>query len=273
MSKAARKYTEQTVRILFGLSHNQCAFPNCNKELVNRNNAKDSNICHIEAANETGERYNPEMTDKERADYPNLIALCIQHHDETDDVEKYTVEVLKQMKSDHEMNMMQQSKIKDPLRNRPSVLVKVINQISIIDIESFDEIEVKNAFNTEDKIKYNNVIRYKAFFYEYKVYQGRLNKIYTEIEEQGSFKKDSLLKNIKYLYVSAKGKLLHNNLSIENIRKNADNLIEEVENNLYNRVYNSSNTDNEMDIETIIYTIQIILVDAFMRCNILEEIK
>jgi hypothetical protein len=39
--------------------------------------------------------------DKERADYDNLILLCVQHHDETNDGEKYSVITLKEMKRDH----------------------------------------------------------------------------------------------------------------------------------------------------------------------------
>ncbi len=95
MGKGARNYTNKTLKRLFALSGNECAFPGCDKKLVNQENAKDSNICHIEAANPDGQRYNPNMTDEERADYHNLILLCVQHHDETDDVDKYPVEVLK----------------------------------------------------------------------------------------------------------------------------------------------------------------------------------
>ena len=98
MASKARNYSPLTIKRLFGLSGNQCAFPGCTKICVNTQNAKDSNICHIEAAEKGGERYNPLMTDKQRADYPNLILLCIQHHDETNDIEKYTVEILKDMK-------------------------------------------------------------------------------------------------------------------------------------------------------------------------------
>ena len=81
MGKGARKYTDKTLKRLFGLSGNICAFPDCNALLVNEKNALDSNICHIEAANEGGERYNSSMTDEERADYSNLILLCRQHHE------------------------------------------------------------------------------------------------------------------------------------------------------------------------------------------------
>ena len=98
MGKQARNYSQKTIKRLFALSGNQCAFPNCNKTLVNQSNALESNICHIEAANPDGERYNPNMTDRERADYNNLILLCQEHHDETNDVTKYTVDVLQNMK-------------------------------------------------------------------------------------------------------------------------------------------------------------------------------
>lgn len=102
MGKQARNYTQQTIKKLFALSASQCSFPHCGKKIVNQSNAKDSNICHIQGANPNGERYNPNMTDKERANYDNLILLCQQHHDQTDDVSYYTVEVLLDMKKSHE---------------------------------------------------------------------------------------------------------------------------------------------------------------------------
>ena len=102
MGKQARNYTQQTIKILFALSASQCSFPNCKKQIVNENNAIDSNICHIQGANLGSERYNPNMSDKERADYNNLILLCPQHHFETNNVNIYTVEVLHKMKKEHE---------------------------------------------------------------------------------------------------------------------------------------------------------------------------
>jgi hypothetical protein len=102
MAGGPRNYTDLTLKKLFALSGNQCSFPGCKEVLVNAKNAKNSNICHIEAANQGGERYNPQMTDEERADYPNLFLLCVQHHDETNDVKKYTVDVLRDMKQKHE---------------------------------------------------------------------------------------------------------------------------------------------------------------------------
>lgn len=264
----SRAYSETTLKRLFARSGNQCSFPGCTKIMTNEKNAKDSNICHIEAANEGGERYNPDMTDEQRADYPNLILLCIQHHDETNDEEKYTVDVLKEMKAKHEAEIAQKL---NPNLNY-SILTEVINTISNIDIDSFESSEVKNAFNPEDKIAFNCVHRNKVIIEGHRIYQGKLNTLFTEIENLGSVKKNNLLRNIKLLYIEAKNELLNGNQSIENIRLHADDLIEAVENKLCNIVENSSNRKEELGIETLSFGVKIVLVDAFLRCNILEEV-
>ena len=62
MASQARNYTPLTLKKLFAHSGNQCSFPNCKEILVNPDNALNSNICHIEGANEKGERYNPNIT-------------------------------------------------------------------------------------------------------------------------------------------------------------------------------------------------------------------
>lgn len=37
-------------------------------------------ICHIEAAEEGGERFNPNMTNEERRAFDNLMLMCYEHH-------------------------------------------------------------------------------------------------------------------------------------------------------------------------------------------------
>lgn len=91
-----------TIKRLFAFSGNQCAFPNCNELLVDTDGDLVSEICHIEAAEEGGQRYNKLQNDEERRDFDNLLLLCLRHHKKTNDVLKYPVPVLKQMKADHE---------------------------------------------------------------------------------------------------------------------------------------------------------------------------
>lgn len=89
-----------TIKQLFAVSGNQCAFPGCIEKLVDGDNILGE-ICHIEAADKGGERYNPSQTEDERAAFPNLILLCPKHHIITNDIKKYTVEALKEMKASH----------------------------------------------------------------------------------------------------------------------------------------------------------------------------
>lgn len=264
MSNKGRNYTDKTLKRLFGLSGNQCAFPNCTKILVNTNNAKDSNISHIEAANEGGERFNPNMSDKQRADYSNLILLCIQHHDETNDVTKYTVEILNEMKNNHESVLLHQK-----LKSNPSMLRNTINAIANMNFEQFTIDEKLTPFDPKRKISHNSIKKYSALIQEYKVYHKKINSLYDELEMQGSLKKEKILNNINLLYLKVKGKYVLDSDTedqMENIRGNSDRIIDDVYDVLYLKLEDSGFWD-----EDIIFGINLVLVDAFMRCKILEE--
>jgi hypothetical protein len=75
------------------------------------------------------------------------------------------------------------------------------------------------------------------------------------------------LQNIKSIYLLEKG----NYNSMDEIRANADNIIETVQNKLWEIIENSPNANTDMPFEVIQISLLIILVDAFMRCEILEE--
>lgn len=264
MGNGARNYTDMTLKRLFGLSGNRCAFPNCQTKLVNTKNALDSNICHIEAANVGGERYNPNMTNIERADYENLILLCRQHHDETDDVQKYTVEVLKKMKMDHESAYLHQR-----IRNNPSMLKNAINAISSISLDMIKESSSLNTFNPKTKLNYNSVKTNYALIQEYKVFHEKVNSLYDELELQGSIKKEKLLSNIEQIYLKVKGNyVLDSDETIEIVRQNSDKIIDDIYDYLYSELEGSNLFD-----EDVVLGIRLIMVDAFIRCKILEEPK
>ena len=67
---------ESTLKILFGRSGNLCAFPCC-KEPIIREHSIVGEICHIETANVTGPRYNPEQNDENRRSFENLMLLTL----------------------------------------------------------------------------------------------------------------------------------------------------------------------------------------------------
>jgi hypothetical protein len=91
-----------TYRALFAKSGNVCAFPGCNEEMVTSRGIFVGQICHIEAAELGGQRYNIDSNDEERRSFENLMLMCYRHHCETNDVTVYDVQSLKTMKREHE---------------------------------------------------------------------------------------------------------------------------------------------------------------------------
>jgi hypothetical protein len=268
MPSKARQYKPTTVRRLDTLSRNQCAEPNCNKPLI----AKDgetiiSKICHIEAASVGGARYRTNMTDDERRHFNNLILLCDECHSIIDNLEnesKYPVSLLKEWKKNHE------SKQLDLLKRNPSLLGIAINAIADLDfdITSQPENESLNTYNPAIKIKYNSIKRNITLIEEYKVFYSKVNALYDELEYQGSFKKENLLRNIKHIYLKIKGKYTDGKANaIDIIQENSDNIIEDIQEELLKII----EPDNNHYVEDITFGISIIMVDAFIRCKILEE--
>ena len=267
-----RNYTEKTLKRLYGLSGNQCAFTGCGRTLVNEDNAANSNICHIEAAKLGGQRYNPNMTDTERADYHNLILLCQSHHKVTDDVKIYTIDKLKTMKAEHEAMIQRRLFSEKPLNTRPSLLADIVKYLGKINFDDDAVDAVVRPFNIEDKINHNQVIRYRPVIEQHAVYAVKLQKIYAEFEREGNGSMNKVLRNIATIYAKQKGEILGADLSLKSIQKNADVLIEAVMSKLRERLELSPNNAPTIQYdEDVEFWLWIILVDAFMRCKILEE--
>ena len=269
MKSKARDYKPSTVKRLHTLSGNQCAAPDCTHVLIARDGETIiSKICHIEAASADGARWNPDMDDDQRRHFDNLILLCDECHciiDNKENEAKYPVPLLKQWKKQHESTMTYSY-----LNEHPSLLNMVISAISEIELDAEEENSSPNmeAFKIEEKIKHNDIKRNKALIDEYKVFYTKVNSLYQVLEEQGSFKKENLLRNIKSIYVQIKGKYIGNEANpIGIIRDNADNIIEDVQDKLL-IIAEEKNSNFSEDIS---FGISIIMVDAFMRCKILEE--
>ena len=83
-------------------SKNQCAFPGCCRVLLDENGVYVAELCHIEAAEPGGQRYNPSQSDEERRSPSNLLFLCHEHHKVTDDEQLFPPAKLRDMKLAHE---------------------------------------------------------------------------------------------------------------------------------------------------------------------------
>ncbi|MDM1380882.1 ABC-three component system protein [Myroides marinus] len=267
----ARQYKPSTIRRLDILSGNECAYPTCQKKLIAEDGISIiSKICHIAAASEGGPRFEKHMTDEERRRFDNLILLCDEHHVMIDNKENeyiYPSDLIKEWKRDHERKIIELLSNKNLLSKHPLALNKVINVVGSKIEEILDLPDTEKAPNTESKILFNNIIRYESIIREFAPYQVKLNKIYEIIEKEGSTKKELVLFNIKNTYL----KIQKEYISIEEIRNNADIIFDKVIENILDNVYNAPNKLNEFDQETIDFSLMVIIVDAFMRCKILEE--
>ena len=100
--------------MLWGRAAGRCSKPECRQDLYeDETNADDATLvgenCHIVAESDDGPRANPSMPVEQRNSYSNLILLCRNHHKVVDAQEHtYTVEVLHEMKRDHEAWVKQQ---------------------------------------------------------------------------------------------------------------------------------------------------------------------
>lgn len=117
---ARKKVPIDVIRSLLARSGNKCAFPGCTHPVVNEINKLVAEICHIEAAEEGGPRYNLNQSDYERRGYDNLIILCRRHHLETHYVNLYSVERLRKMKYDHESQFAE-----NPFKVDESLIYKI----------------------------------------------------------------------------------------------------------------------------------------------------
>jgi hypothetical protein len=157
-----------------------------------------------------------------------------------------------------------------------SDLSTVVNALSkkLFFEETTPELAVEDPFTPNQKIEYNNVRQFKSIIDGYKSFWGKLSTIYQEFDRQGTNKKHIVLENIKLAYLKEKTRLIQGNAGkeeIEIIREHADEIIQKVENSLVQQIESSSNIETSK--ESINISLQIVLIDAFIRCKILEEPK
>jgi len=152
-----------------------------------------------------------------------------------------------------------------------SIIVNALSK-SLFNPSEDDFQSLATPFDPELKIRYNNVVRFRSFIDDYKGYVGKLAVIYQEFDEQSTNKTRIVLETIKIIYSTERNALLFKHRpknDIEIIREHADDLIEAVEQCLMDRIRTSSNI--QASSEAIDVSLKIVLIDAFIRCKILEE--
>lgn len=94
-----------TIKRLFAVSGNQCAFPGCEVPLVEPSGTVTGEIAHIKASSENGPRYDESQSEEERHGFNNLMLLCSRHHTIIDgEIPEHPVEKLIAIKKEHEQS-------------------------------------------------------------------------------------------------------------------------------------------------------------------------
>ena len=149
---------ESTIKKLFALSGNECAFPDCKQKLVDEDNCILCQICHISAAEPGGLRFDDNLDDEYRRSFENLILMCSNHHkkiDSSGSESKYTTEYLTKIKKEHE------SKYREKENN-----YAVDNNILKSILNSYNQQIVQNNLNGNNLNSHSgNVTFYHQNFY------------------------------------------------------------------------------------------------------------
>jgi hypothetical protein len=82
--KFSRNYSKTALKILFGMSGNECAEPTCSQRVIaastpESDEAVIAQISHIYALSDDGPRGKPGLTENERNHHSNLLLLCPTH--------------------------------------------------------------------------------------------------------------------------------------------------------------------------------------------------
>jgi len=184
MSNKARNYTIQTIKLLFGKNNGQCSFPDCKNKIIAEDGTVVGQIAHIQAASKKGPRYNPPISDEERASFSNLMLLCDKHHkmiDNKANEDEYSIELLKSWKAEHEAKF-EKDKIEVPDTVIEQITAKL--ELSIKQLLNqyiaFDEIKDFGIIEEIFNYVFNEIIEEN---YDTKINQEKLLDLKLKIPE------------------------------------------------------------------------------------------
>ncbi len=106
--------SEKTLKILWSRAGGRCSFPLCTTLLIQEGTQNDApaiigEMAHIVARTPDGPRGKEPFRETDRDSFENLLLLCPVHHTIIDQQpQTYTVEVLTQMKNQHEQSIQAQ---------------------------------------------------------------------------------------------------------------------------------------------------------------------
>lgn len=141
-----------------------------------------------------------------------------------------------------------------------SNLAHIINVLAKEDWDKTEDAQEVNSYEIERKIKYNNLLDAVSIINQYSMHYGALDRIYNDFDKLGNNKSSSVFAAIIKEYLKSKGKITDDKLFFDVLEKVID------------RIRKSSNYV-EIPYEELEICVNILVVDAFIRCKIFDNPK
>lgn len=113
-------------------------------------------------------------------------------------------------------------------------------------------------FDVENKIYFNKLSKSEHIINEYKVHYGRVDSVYTEFTKQGANKSNSVLASVRGFYLAHQDNFMN------------DDLFDKIFECVVERIQ-ASNNYSHIPYDELELCVNILMVDAFMRCKIFEN--
>ena len=155
--------------------------------------------------------------------------------------------------------------IKKELGEEISTIKVDSNLATIINILAEEDLDFKNTeinttvFVIEEKINYNNLNGVRELIDDYKIFSVKLDQKYVEFDRGGKNRSTSILQIIRKQYVK-----------LRNEKKDSEEIFYGVVENIIKIIEESANY-KKLPFEELEMCVDILVVDAFMRCKIFEN--
>ena len=148
------------------------------------------------------------------------------------------------------------------IRNIDSNLATIINVLSVENLDDdYMESPQINSFEIDNKIDFNKLSSIKSVIKEYTIYYSVLDAKYMEFDKQGVNKSISIFRLIRKMYYK---------LSSDMDEKEAKDLFFDIIEGIKEIVLESRNY-REIPYDELDMCVNILVVDAFVRCKIFEN--
>lgn len=138
-----------------------------------------------------------------------------------------------------------------------ATIINILAQEKWDDSNQYDDV---NSFEIERKITHNNLSSARDIIEEYSLYYGKVDAKYSEFDSMGNNKSNSVLATIKREYSKLKN------------TSNPDNIFFNTAEAILTKITQSSNYI-EIPLDELELCVDILIVDAFIRCKIFENPK